>query len=491
LKQAYLARNNNLIENPRTVADFVIDNDCIEKSIQKIANGSTPGHDSISIEHFKLAHPSIPVILKVIFNIFLRVGIVPCDFGLGVVTPIPKFKGSKRNVTADDFRGITVSVIPSKIFEHCLVSSLSNLPSSSRQFGFKKGLSCADGIASVRKVVNFFNKRGNTLSIACVDVKKAFDKANFWEILGLLVKHGISGNVVDVLRNWFLVGSARVKWNGVLSDPVSLLAGVRQGGILSPLLFSAYVDEVLVALEASNVGCFIKRTCFNSFMYADDLILLSLSVVELQTLLTISADKLWSLDLAINTNKTVCLRIGVRWRAKCCPLRVYGSDLHWADEAKYLGVLIKGGVKFSCNWQSSRSSYYKATNSVLGVLGANPSCQVALELFRACCLPILTYGISPISLAISEISQLAFAYNNIFFKLFRVKDSENIALCQYYSGFWPFYALYEFSRYCFLLRHLAGGSIPIRSNVVDYDDYLDFFASQISTTLQPVTLRLV
>src|SRR6266516_5654210 len=126
------------------------------------------------------------------------------------------------------------------------------------------------------------------------------------------------------------------------------------------------------------------------------------------------------------------------------------------------------------SWQSSRSSYYKDTNSLLGVLGANLSCQVALKLFRACCLPILTYGISPISLAISEISQLAFAYNNIFYKLFRVKDSENIALCQYYSVFWPFYALYEFSRYCFLLRRVAGGSIPIRSNEVDYDDCLDF-----------------
>ena len=116
-------------------------------------------------------------------------------------------------------------------------------------------------------------------------------------------KYHIASNIVEVLKQWFLVSSARVKWNGVLSEPVSLLSGVRQGGILSPLLFSAYVDIVLAELEKSSRGCFINKRCFNSFMYADDLILLSISVVDLQALLSLSVEIFGTLDLQINAKK--------------------------------------------------------------------------------------------------------------------------------------------------------------------------------------------
>src|SRR6266516_1440953 len=202
----------------------------------------------------------------------------------------------------------------------------------------------------------YFNKRGSTLSVACVDIKKAFDKANIWGILRLLQQNHIAPNIIEVLKQWFLMSSARVKWNGILSEPVFLSSGVRQGGVLSPLLFSAYVDVVLSELGKSSLGCFINKRCFNSFMYADDLILLSISVADLQSLLSLSVEIFGTLDLQINAKTTVCLRIGKRWRAPCHPMSVVGLNLDWVDETKYLGIVIKGGKNLSCNWQSARSS---------------------------------------------------------------------------------------------------------------------------------------
>jgi hypothetical protein len=89
-------------------------------AIHKISSNCTPGFDNLSVQHFLLAHPSAILILKSIFNICLLIGSVPITFGKGIVTPIPKFKGNKTNVGSDDFRGITINVISSKIFEHCL-----------------------------------------------------------------------------------------------------------------------------------------------------------------------------------------------------------------------------------------------------------------------------------------------------------------------------------------------------------------------------------
>ena len=90
----------------------------VEEAIKKIANNTASGTDNINIEHFKFAHPSVITILKSIFNIFLSLGEVPIDFGAGLVTPMPKFSGHKIKVCADDFRGITLNPIASKIFEH-------------------------------------------------------------------------------------------------------------------------------------------------------------------------------------------------------------------------------------------------------------------------------------------------------------------------------------------------------------------------------------
>jgi hypothetical protein len=86
----------------------------------------------------------------------LRTGLVPDSFGIGKTTPIPKFKGCKRTVSADDFRGITICPILSKVFEHC-IKKFVNIPTSSRQFGFKKQVGCANALHSLRKVINYFN----------------------------------------------------------------------------------------------------------------------------------------------------------------------------------------------------------------------------------------------------------------------------------------------------------------------------------------------
>src|SRR5206468_860176 len=67
---------------------------------------------------------------------------------------IPKFTGNKRNLSAEDFRSITLNVIASKNFEHCAQPFLANLSSSSQQFGFKKGLSFLNAISEIRKMFN-------------------------------------------------------------------------------------------------------------------------------------------------------------------------------------------------------------------------------------------------------------------------------------------------------------------------------------------------
>src|SRR3989442_7185890 len=280
-------------------------------------------------EHLKFAHPSAILIVTKLFNLFLSLGVVPDNFGLGITTPIPKFKRNKSKVKTDDFRGITICPILSKVFEHFLLTFLNDLKTSNRQFGFKKKVGCLNSIHTARKVINYFNNRNSTINVATIDVRKAFDKISYFGVLCMLQKSKVNTNLINVLENWFNKSFAIIKWCGVCSPKVSLSAGVRQGSILSPLLFSLYVDCVLDRLEASGLGCFINSRCYNSFMYADDLMILIASLSHLQSLLSLCATAFEDLGLSINLTKSHCMRIGPRFNAVCHPPSIEDIPLNW------------------------------------------------------------------------------------------------------------------------------------------------------------------
>ena len=81
----------------------------------------------------------------------------------------------------------------------------------------------------------------NTVSMAFVDIRKAFDKSDYYGILNMLIRHKININVINLIEHWFSIGSANVKWGDIFSKIVKLNSGVRQGGIISPFLFTAYI----------------------------------------------------------------------------------------------------------------------------------------------------------------------------------------------------------------------------------------------------------
>ena len=144
--------------------------------VNKLDKGKAVDCDSVSYEHFIYCHPIVTCVITKLFNLIIKLGIVPDAFGKGIIVPIPK--GSKRSYNdVDDCRGITICNIVSKIFEHCLSLQCGKfLGCSDRQFGFKKGASCAQAIYTMRRVVNHFTEKGSTVNLCTLDLSKAFDK---------------------------------------------------------------------------------------------------------------------------------------------------------------------------------------------------------------------------------------------------------------------------------------------------------------------------
>ena len=72
-----------------------------------------------------------------------------------------------------------------------------------------------------------------------------------------------------------------------VSSTFSVKNGVKQGSVLSPRLFNIYLDELLCRLKKSGMGCYNGNLHVGSLAYADDVVLLSLTLGSLKDMLGI------------------------------------------------------------------------------------------------------------------------------------------------------------------------------------------------------------
>ena len=93
--------------------------------------GKAAGLDDITAEHLKFCHPIVVSILCKLFNFFISTAHIPHGFGASYTVPIPKCDGRTKSLTEDDFRGISVSPVISKLFELAILDRYSNYFQSS------------------------------------------------------------------------------------------------------------------------------------------------------------------------------------------------------------------------------------------------------------------------------------------------------------------------------------------------------------------------
>ena len=118
-----------------------------------------------------------------------------------------------------------------------------------------------------------------------LDASKAFDRVHFGGLFNLLVHRQLPAPVIRLLFDSYSRHTASALWDGARSHPFSTKNGVKQGGVLSPILFIVYFDELLISLQDAGVGCYLGPNFVGGLGYVEDITLVAPSVTALHEML--------------------------------------------------------------------------------------------------------------------------------------------------------------------------------------------------------------
>ena len=251
----------------------------------------------------------------------------------------------------DNYRGITLLSVVGKIYTSVLNKRVSkwceaNGVLSEEQAGFRPNRSTVDHIFTLSELLRARKARRKETHCAFLDIRKAYDTLDRDALWKRLLDVGIRGNMWRVIRNLYdvvessvLVGQRRTEW-----FPVE--AGVRQGCILSLILFVIFIDGLVRAVKRARVTSVLEGVKFNILLFADDVVLLAESRQDLQKLLDIVFGYSQRWRFKWNSVKSKILRIGSR-KAQTLHYFLGLQELEVVKSFKYLGVDFQENLSWS------------------------------------------------------------------------------------------------------------------------------------------------
>jgi len=115
-----------------------------------------------------------------------------------------------------------------------------------------------------KETVAYYFQNQNPVFCAFLDSTKAFDRDNYYKLFKLLFKRELPLLIIRVLANLYMNNLVRISWDGARTDYFIALNGVKQGAVLSPILYCVYVDDLLL-IRSTLCGRMHLHTRMTSF----------------------------------------------------------------------------------------------------------------------------------------------------------------------------------------------------------------------------------
>lgn len=341
-------------------------------AIKKLKAHKNDGRcNGLSTDHLINAGPDLSYHIAFLFTCMVIHGSVPDEFGLSTILPIPK----KQNINAADsnnFRGIALSSVFCKLLDNIILDKFyDKLCTSDHQFGFKPKCSTNMCTMVLKETVSYYITNHSSVYCTFLDASKAFDRVRYCKLFRLLVRRGLPACIVRILIVLYTSSQVRVLWAGLYSDYFSVLNGVKQGGVISPVLFCIYIDDLLIRLASSGVGCFIGLNFVGALAYADDISLLAPNPSAMRKLLGICDSFAAEFDIQFNPDKSKFIVVAANkrrhfYKDMCnCSFSIGARCIENVDKFPHLGHIITSSFDDLDDILHRRNSFVGQTNHVL------------------------------------------------------------------------------------------------------------------------------
>ena len=412
------------------------------------------GFDGIHSNHLKLCSYLFQKLIADFFSCFLMHGYMSLDVLKGTINPTVKDKYGDLQ-SSDNYRPVMSSSVFLKLFEYCMLEKITGFISlNDRQHGFRSRYSTSTACYVLKETVLNYTRSSSNVYACFIDISKAFDSVDHNILMNKLLEYGMPSSYINIIKFWYSNQFVKVRYGTEFSAEWRICNGVRQGGVLSGLFFSIYIDSLLENVCNSQYGCKLGIIKSNVIAYADDIVLLAPSASGLQSLIDIASRESTVLKLRFNIKKSKCMVFKhSNYKLTVTKSFTIGDrPLELVDTFRYLGFVINCNLRNTEDINRSRDKFYKEFNMILRKFSFVDT-RVKLFLFQQYCLQF--YGCElwyNNQRSVSSLKQFAVGYHKAIKKVLGLSSHESNHFACQEAGLLTFENLINKVRIYFALR---------------------------------------
>lgn len=458
-----------------SLSDCIVSVHDINLAVSKLKSGKSDYSSHLFTDHFKNANDVLFAHISLLFTGLISHGFIPECFLSSTIKPIPKGHGS--SVTdSGNYRGIAISSVFAKILDNVILLRYQHLLDTNElQFGFKKHHSTHMCTMVLKETIAYYNNSNSSVFCTFLDATKAFDRINYCKLFQLLEERKLPPCILRILLCFYRNNLVNVSWLSITGDSFVATNGVKQGGILSPVLFCVYMDSLLERLATCGVGCYIGHLFVGCLAYADDIVLLAPTPTAMRLMLRICDEFALQYDMNFNATKTKCVIVRPHRRKgtytdgspstdiNYC-FKINGISLQVVDSYRHLGHIINAVSDDSDDIHDKRMSFIGQVNSVLCFFNSLYS-STKQKLFHSYCSSF--FGCELWSLANTNISDFCIAWHKAIRRIWSLPNRSHCALLPLLAGCLPIYDIIC-TRYLAFINACINHSSYVISSIARY-----------------------
>lgn len=360
-----------------------------EEAIKSMKRGKAPGEDGVAVELVVEGGEELRERVISLMNKCWREGKVPERWGKAIILPIYKGKGDAGN--CNNYRGISLIDHLAKIYERILERRLREKVEpklGEEQHGYRRGRGTTDLLFTLRMVTEKMLEYGKSFFVAFIDLQKAFDsvpRKKLWRAMER--NYGVKGRLKKAIESMYEKCSCNVRTEGENDRWFEVKTGVKQGSVLSPLLFILYLDVVIKKVKER-----LEDFDGDIMAYADDLACWSENEEKIREVVELFAEELEDAGMKMNVQKTEILTV-TGGNEEGLRMMVGGEEVKAASTCNYLGGCFNRGGGSGGEITQRMEKYGLVMKALYPMMkDKNIGIEVKKVIYNSILTPTLLYG---------------------------------------------------------------------------------------------------